>query len=60
MSHVKTYNYDLWDHGISQEYSVNGMIYISGQFSHHQLGKFIGTDNIEIQTRQTLKILIGY
>lgn len=55
MNHVKTYDHGLWDHGISQGYSVNGTIYISGQFSHDEKGAFIGADNIEIQTRQTLE-----
>lgn len=55
MNHVKTFNHDLWDHGISQGYSVNGTIYISGQFSHDEKGVFIGEGDIETQTRQTLK-----
>ncbi|MEK3735127.1 MULTISPECIES: RidA family protein [Paenibacillus] len=54
MANVKTYNHDLWDHGISQGYSVNGNIYISGQFSHDQEGAFVGEGDIELQTRQTL------
>ncbi|WP_026673719.1 RidA family protein [Alkalihalobacterium bogoriense] len=54
MNHVKTFNHDLWDHGISQGYSVNGTIYISGQFSHNEKGVFIGEGDIETQTRQTL------
>lgn len=57
MANVKTYNHDLWDHGITQGYSVNGMIYISGQFSHDIHGKFIGTGDIEVQTLQTLENL---
>jgi len=57
MANVKTYNHNLWDHGISQGYSVNGTIYISGQFSHNQEGRFVGVGDIEAQTRQTLENL---
>ena len=57
MDNIKTYNHGLpWEdeHGISQGYSVNGTIYISGQFSHDAEGRFIGAGDIEAQTRQTL------
>ncbi|MEZ7794644.1 RidA family protein [Niallia circulans] len=57
MTTIKTYNHNLWDHGITQGYSVNGTIYISGQFSHDKDGMFVGKDNIEAQTRQTLENL---
>ncbi len=57
MANIKTYNHNLWDHGISQAYSVNGTIYISGQFSHDSEGTFIGEGDIETQTRQTFKNL---
>ncbi|WP_163880921.1 RidA family protein [Paenibacillus favisporus] len=57
MTTVKTYNHDLWDHGITQGYSVNGTIYISGQFSHDTEGAFVGEGDIEAQTRQTLENL---
>lgn len=57
MTNVKTYNHDLWDHGITQGYSVNGTIYISGQFSHDKEGNFVGEGDIESQTRQTLENL---
>lgn len=57
MSKVKTYNHDLWDHGITQGYSVNGTIYVSGQFSHNKDGMFVGKDDIETQARQTLENL---
>lgn len=64
MTNVKTYNHDLWDHGITQGYSVNGTIYISGQFSHNMVGEFIGVGNIEAQTKQTLenldRVLAGF
>lgn len=59
MTNVKTYNHDLWDHGITQGYSVNGTIYISGQFSHDRQGAFVGEGDIEVQTRQTLANLDG-
>ncbi|MGD6817803.1 RidA family protein [Metabacillus sp. 84] len=57
MATVKTYNHNLWDHGISQGYNVNDTIYISGQFSHNNEGNFVGEGNIEAQTLQTLKNL---
>lgn len=64
MANIKTYNHDLWDHGISQGYSVNGTIYISGQFSHDTEGAFVGVGDIEAQTRQTLdnldRVLTGF
>ncbi|MBA4536676.1 RidA family protein [Bacillus aquiflavi] len=64
MTNVKIYNHGLWDHGITQGYSVNGTIYISGQFSHDMEGAFIGKGDIEAQTRQTLenldRVLAGF
>ncbi|MCH1638496.1 RidA family protein [Paenibacillus timonensis] len=54
MAQIQTYNHDLWDHGISQGYAVNGTLYISGQFSHDAHGLFVGAGDIEAQTRQTL------
>ena len=57
MNNIKTYNHNLWDHGITQGYSVNNTIYISGQFSHNQEGVFVGEEDIEVQTRQTLENL---
>ncbi|MBV6682497.1 RidA family protein [Bacillus sp. JRC01] len=57
MVHVKTYNHNLWDHGITQGYSVNGTIYVSGQFSHDQDGAFVGKGDIEAQTLQTFENL---
>lgn len=57
MTNVKTYDHGLWDHGITQGYSVNGTIYISGQFSHDMEGTFIGNGNIEAQTQRTLENL---
>ncbi|MFX3634766.1 MAG: RidA family protein [Candidatus Pristimantibacillus sp.] len=64
MNTIKTYNHNLWDHGITQGYSVNGTIYISGQFSHDTEGAFVGEDDIEAQTRQTLenldRVLAGF
>jgi 2-iminobutanoate/2-iminopropanoate deaminase len=62
-----TYKHGVpWDgeHGISQGYSINGTIYISGQFSHDMQGTFIGEGDIEAQTRQTLdnldRVLAGF
>lgn len=64
MTYVKTFNHDLWDHGITQGYSVNGTLYISGQFSHDMEGTFVGEGDIEAQTRQTLenldRVLAGF
>ncbi|MGR9594467.1 RidA family protein [Bacillus thuringiensis] len=64
MTNVKTYNHNLWDHGITQGYSVNGTIYISGQFSHDTEGTFVGKDDIEAQILQTLenldRVLAGF
>jgi len=56
----KIYNHGVsWEeeYGLSQGYSVNGTIYISGQFSHNMEGTFVGEDDFETQTRQTLKNL---
>ena len=67
MVNIKTYNHNLpWDgeHGISQGYCVNGILYISGQFSHDMKGDFVGAGDIEVQTRQTLenldRVLAGF
>lgn len=57
MTTIKTFNHNLWDHGISQGYRVNDTLYISGQFSHNAAGEFIGAGDIELQTRQTLNNL---
>jgi 2-iminobutanoate/2-iminopropanoate deaminase len=57
MANIKTYNQNLWDHGITQGYCVNGTIYISGQFSHDRQGTFVGEGDIEAQTQQTLENL---
>ncbi|WP_312429830.1 RidA family protein [Lacrimispora sp.] len=60
MTDIKTYNHGLpWEdeHGIAQGYCVNGILYISGQFSHDMQGTFVGEGDIEVQTRQTLKNL---
>lgn len=59
MKNITIYNHDLWDHGISQGYSVNGTIYISGQFSHDTEGTFVGDGDIEAQAQQTLNNLDG-
>jgi len=61
-----TYNHGVpWEegNGVTQAYSVNGTIYISGQFSHDMAGAFVGGD-IEAQTRQTFanldRVLAGF
>lgn len=60
MMNTKMYSHGVpWEetYGLSQGYSVNGIIYISGQFSHDIEGTFIGEGDFEGQTRQTLKNL---
>lgn len=57
MAIIQTYDHHLWDHGISQGYRVNDTLYISGQFSHHADGEFVGVGDIEAQVRQTLNNL---
>lgn len=60
MMNGKTYNHGVaWEeeYGLSQGYSANGTIYISGQFSHDLQGLFVGEGDIEVQTRQTLENL---
>ncbi|ASJ56850.1 translation initiation inhibitor [Brevibacillus formosus] len=60
MTNVKTYNHGVaWEEGfgVTQGFSVNGTIYISGQFSHDMQGAFVGEGDIEAQTRQTLENL---
>jgi enamine deaminase RidA (YjgF/YER057c/UK114 family) len=62
-----TYNHGVaWEDafGVSQGYSVNGTIYISGQFAHDMQGAFVGEGDIEAQTRKTLenldRVLAGF
>lgn len=64
---IATYGHGVaWEEefGLSQGYSVNGTIYISGQFSHDMQGTFVGEGDIETQTRQTLenidRVLAGF
>lgn len=49
---------------ISQGYSVNGTIYISGQYSHDTEDTVVGVGDFEAQVRQTLKnidrVLAGF
>ncbi len=49
---------------ISQGYSVNGTIYISGQYSHDTQDAVMGAGDFEVQVRQTLKnidrVLAGF
>lgn len=60
MGIAKTFDHGVaWEEGsgISQGYSINGTIYVSGQFSHDMQGAFVGAGDIEAQTRQTLENL---
>ncbi len=67
MKIAKTFNHGVaWEEGsgISQGYSINGTIYVSGQFSHDMQSAFVGAGDIEAQTRQTLenldRVLAGF
>lgn len=67
MGIAKTFDHGVaWEEGsgISQGYSINGTIYVSGQFSHDMQGAFVGAGDIEAQTRQTLenldRVLMGF
>ena len=62
-----TYNHGVsWEEefGVTQGYSVNGTIHISGQFSHDMAGVFVGDGDLEAQTRQTFahidRVLAGF
>ncbi|MEC0240681.1 RidA family protein [Paenibacillus dokdonensis] len=57
MTTIRTYNHNLWDHGISQGYLVDNTLYISGQFSHNTEGEFVGAGDIRAQMTQTLENL---
>jgi len=57
---VATYSHGVpWEstYGVSQGYSVNGTIYIAGQFSHDMQGAFVGEGDFDAQMRQTLQNL---
>lgn len=68
MAKVTTYNHGVGSEEangfISQGYGVNGMIYISGQYSHDMQGAFVGAGDFEAQTRQTFenldRVLAGF
>ncbi|WP_029625317.1 RidA family protein [Sphingomonas sp. PAMC 26605] len=49
---------------ISQGYRINDTIYISGQFSHDEKGKFVGVGDFATQARTTLanidRVLAGF
>lgn len=68
MTHqATTYNHGVpWEDGFSvtQGYSINGTLYISGQFSHDMQGAFVGEGDFEAQARQTLenldRVLAGF
>lgn len=64
---ASTYNHGVpWEDGfgVTQGYSVNGTIYISGQFSHDMEGTFVGEGDFDVQTRKTLenldRVLAGF
>lgn len=60
MSNPKTYNHGVdWEeaYGLTQGYSINDTIYISGQFSHDLQGQFVGEGDFEAQARKTLENL---
>ena len=66
-SKAKIYNHGVpWEeaYGVTQGYSVNGTIYISGQFAHDLQGNFVGENDFAAQTRQTLdnldRVLAGF
>lgn len=53
---IRTFGFGVpWEkeYRTSQAYSINGIIYVSGQFSHDKDGNFIGAGDAEAQTRQT-------
>jgi 2-iminobutanoate/2-iminopropanoate deaminase len=67
MSTAQIYSHGVpWEEAFSvaQGYSVNGTIYVAGQFSHDMQGNFVGVDDIEAQVRQTLdnldRVLAGF
>lgn len=67
MAQVTVYDHGVpWElaHGMTQGYRVNGMIYISGQFSHDATGGFVGEGDFEAQLRQTFdnldRVLTGF
>jgi 2-iminobutanoate/2-iminopropanoate deaminase len=66
-SKATTYTHGVeWEEGfgVSQGYSVNGTIYIAGQFAHDMKGAFVGEGDFEAQARQTLenldRVLAGF
>lgn len=67
MTTAQIYSHGVpWEEAFSvaQGYSINGTIYIAGQFSHDMKGTFIGVNDIEAQVRQTLdnldRVLAGF
>lgn len=64
---IRHYDHGVeWEEGsgVTQGYCVNGVLYISGQFSHDMQGGFVGAGDIDAQTRQTLdnldRVLAGH
>ena len=65
-SKATIYNHGVpWEEafGVTQGYSINGTIYIAGQFAHDMEGAFVGEGDVVAQTRQTLehldRVLVG-
>lgn len=62
-----TYSHGVpWEdtYGVSQGYSINGTVYIAGQFAHDMQGAFVGEGDFEAQTRKTFenldRVLAGF
>jgi 2-iminobutanoate/2-iminopropanoate deaminase len=61
------YNHGVpWEEGFSvtQARRINGIIYVSGQFSHDMQGEFVGEGDFEAQARKSLenldRVLAGF
>ncbi|MFL6665382.1 MAG: RidA family protein [Rhizobacter sp.] len=52
------------DFSVTQARLVDGVIYVSGQFSHDMQGQFVGEGDFEAQARQSLenldRVLAGF
>ena len=63
----RIYNHGVpWEEGFSvtQARRVDGIIYVSGQFSHDMQGQFVGEGDFEAQARKSLenldRVLAGF
>jgi enamine deaminase RidA (YjgF/YER057c/UK114 family) len=63
----RIYNHGVpWEEGFSvtQARRVDGIIYVSGQFSHDMQGRFVGEGDFEAQARKSLenldRVLAGF